>query len=170
MQKTSVEALIQALNAAGVRYLIVGGLAVVAHGYVRFTADVDVVLDLAGDNPRRAVTALDGLGYRPRAPVALAEFADAAKRDIWIREKQLTVFSLYSPEHLATEVDLFVQSPFNFAEAYARAARIEVAQGVAATFVGLEDLIALKQQVGRPQDALDVQQLKALRKDHADDA
>jgi predicted nucleotidyltransferase len=170
VQRTSVEALIQALNAGGVRYLIVGGLAVVAHGYVRFTADVDVVLDLDGDNPRRALTALTGLGYRPRAPVALDEFADADRRDLWVREKGLTVFSLYSPEHLATEVDLFVQSPFDFTEAYGRAARIEVAPGVAATFVGLEDLIVLKQHAGRPQDALDVQQLNALRKDRPDDA
>lgn len=169
MQRTSVEALIQALNASRVRYLIVGGLAVVAHGYVRFTADVDMVLDLNEENLRKAMTALTALGYRPRAPVALDDFVDATRRESWVREKGLTVFSLYSPEHLATEVDLFVQSPFNFAEAYARAARIEVAKGVPATFVGLEDLIALKRQVGRPQDALDVQQLNALRKDRAND-
>jgi len=47
--KRSVEAIVDALNAAGVRYLIAGGLAVVAHGYVRFTADVDLILDLEPD-------------------------------------------------------------------------------------------------------------------------
>ena len=165
MQRTSVEALIQALNVGGVRYLIVGGLAVVAHGYVRFTADVDVVLDLDEDNLRRARTALAALGYRPRAPVAFDEFIDAAKRATWVREKGLTVFSLYSPEHLATEVDLFVQSPFDFADAYGRAVRIEVAAGVAATFVSLDDLLVLKQRAGRPQDTFDIQQLIALRKE-----
>ena len=72
------------------------------------------------------------------APVAFDEFIDAAKRATWVREKGLTVFSLYSPEHLATEVDVFVQSPFDFADAYARAVRIEVAPGVAATFVSLD--------------------------------
>ncbi len=45
MTSSSVQAIIQALNEAGVRYLVVGGLAVVAHGHVRFTADVDLVLD-----------------------------------------------------------------------------------------------------------------------------
>ena len=43
MEKRSVEAIIRALNAASARYLVAGGLAVVAHGYVRFTADVDLI-------------------------------------------------------------------------------------------------------------------------------
>src|SRR5688572_3753849 len=73
----SVETIVQTLNDAGVRYLVVGGLAVVAHGFVRFTADVDLVLDLAADNLNKAVAALSSLGYRPRAPVPLHEFADA---------------------------------------------------------------------------------------------
>ena len=39
MERRSIEVIIRALNEAHVRYLIAGGLAVVAHGYVRFTAD-----------------------------------------------------------------------------------------------------------------------------------
>ena len=50
MERGSVEAIIAALNAANVRYLVVGGLAVVAHGHVRFTADLDLVLELQEDN------------------------------------------------------------------------------------------------------------------------
>ena len=45
MERRSVEAIVEGLNRAQVRYLIVGGLAVVAHGFVRFTADIDLVLD-----------------------------------------------------------------------------------------------------------------------------
>ena len=69
MEKRSIEAVIGALNEDRVRYLVAGGLAVVAHGYVRFTADLDLVLDLQEDNLRRAVSSLSRLGYRPRAPV-----------------------------------------------------------------------------------------------------
>ena len=170
MQRKSVSALVQALNAADVRYLLVGGLAVVAHGYVRFTADVDVVLDLQDNNVRRASAALAGLGYRPRAPVALEDFIDPANRAAWVRDKGLTVFSLYSAEHPATEVDLFVEAPFNFDEAYARAVRMELAPEVVATFVGLDDLLALKRRTGRSQDALDIQQLMALKQDRPDEA
>ena len=78
MEKRSVEAIVGALNAANVRYLVAGGLAVVAHGYVRFTADVDLILDFEPANVTRAMKALGSLGYRPRVPVTLNEFADAA--------------------------------------------------------------------------------------------
>lgn len=135
----------------------------VAHGYVRFTADVDLVLDMDEGNLRRAVVAFEALGYRPRAPVPFGEFAEAPRRAAWVHDKGLTVFSLYSPAHPATEVDLFAESPFDFSAAYPRAARMEVAPGLMATFAGLDDLIALKKRAGRPQDAIDVQQLETLR-------
>ena len=70
MEKHSVDAIVGALNMANVRYLVAGGLAVVAHGYVRFTADVDLIIDLEPGNVMRAVASLERLGYRPRAPVA----------------------------------------------------------------------------------------------------
>jgi predicted nucleotidyltransferase len=162
MEQRSIEAVIRALNTAGVRYLVAGGLAVVAHGYVRFTADLDLILDLEPENVHRALAALADLGYQPRAPVELSEFADPAARAAWIREKAMAVFSLYSPEHAATEVDLFAEVPLDFPRAYASGARMEIAPEISATFVSLDDLIALKQRAGRPQDLQDIEQLKGL--------
>ena len=72
----------------------------------------------------------------------------------------MTVFSLYSPQHAATEIDLFVEAPLDFPRAYACAVRLEVARDVPATFVGLDDLIALKERAGRPQDLQDIERLK----------
>jgi hypothetical protein len=163
MERRSVEAVVGALNGSGARYLVVGGLAVVAHGYVRLTADIDIVLDPGPEALGRAIAALTALGYRPRAPVEFAEFADADKRRQWTREKGLTVFSVFSPGHRATEIDLFVETPFDFDRAYARAVRFQVADGVEATFVGLEDLIEMKRRAARPQDLEDVESLRSLR-------
>lgn len=162
MERHSVDAIVGALNAANVRYLVAGGLAVVAHGYVRFTADVDLIIDLEPANVTRTVTALESLGYRPRAPVAFGEFADPQKRAQWVRDKNLAVFSVYSPQHALTEIDLFVELPLDFETAYRRAIRKEVAPGVVATFIGIEDLRRLKQRAGRPQDLLDLENLKSL--------
>ena len=153
------------LNAADVRYLVAGGLAVVAHGYVRFTADVDLILDLESSNLTRAIAALERLGYRPRAPVAFQQFADPDKRAEWRREKGLTVFSLYSSDHALTEVDLFVEPMIDFERAYNDAVRTEVAPGVPATFIGFRDLVRLKQQAGRPQDILDIEKLTSIKND-----
>ena len=163
MERRSVEAVFGALNGSGARYLVVGGLAVVAHGYVRLTADIDIVLDPAPEALKRAIAALSALGYRPRAPVEFAEFADPAKRRQWAKEKGLAVFSVFSPGHRATELDLFVETPFDFERAYARAARFPVADGIEGTFVGLDDLIEMKRRVARPQDLDDVEGLESLR-------
>ncbi|MEM6533554.1 MAG: hypothetical protein AAF654_13095 [Myxococcota bacterium] len=40
---TSIERVLETLNARDVRYLIVGGVAVVLHGHLRTTADLDLV-------------------------------------------------------------------------------------------------------------------------------
>lgn len=167
MERHSVEAVIEALNAADVRYLITGGLAVVAHGYVRFTADLDLIVQLDDENVRPALEALEALGYAPRAPVSIEQFADADMRRQWIEQKGLTVFSLFSPEHPATEIDLFVEEPFDFERAYKAALRQEVAAGIDATFVSYEDLLELKRKAGRPQDLHDIERLEELRRNPA---
>lgn len=162
MERRSVEAIIRALNGSDVRYLVVGGLAVVAHGHARFTGDVDLVLDLDPDNALRAVEALAALDYRPRAPVPIREFAEAARRREWIVSKGLTVFSLSSPAHPATEVDLFVEDPFDFAAVHDRSVRLEVAPGLIGTFISRPDLITMKRGAGRPLDLEDARILESL--------
>jgi hypothetical protein len=168
MTSSSVQTIIKALNEAGVRYLVVGGLAVVAHGHVRFTADVDLVLDFDEDNLRRAMEVFAGLGFRPRAPVPLRHFADAEIRYGWIRDKGLTVLSLYSDDHPLTEVDLFVTDPLGFDRAYARRATLAVAPDVEAAFVAVDDLIRLKRSAGRPQDLVDAEALEQLCRERND--
>lgn len=163
MERRSFEHIARALDAAGVRYLVCGGLAVVAHGHVRFTAGVDLALDMDPANLRAAITALEGLGYVARAPVSFAEFADPAARASWARGKHMTVFSLHSPQHPATEVDLFLEPPLDVAAALGRAARMEIAPGLEVPFAGLEDLLAMKRRAGRPVDLDDVEKLEAHR-------
>jgi hypothetical protein len=152
----------RALEEAGARYLVVGGVAVVLHGYPRFTADLDLVLALEPENARRTLAALDGLGFRPRAPVPLATFADAAERETWIIEKGLLVFSLWNPAMPLTEIDLFVREPFPFDEAFARCSRVDLG-GLVVSVASIDDLVALKRTAGRPKDLEDIQALLALK-------
>jgi len=91
MKLSSVEAIFRALNAADVQYLVAGGLAVNAHGYLRFTKDVDFVLRLVPDNIAQAFTALGNLGYVPSVPVTASQFADPEQRQRWIRDKGMQV-------------------------------------------------------------------------------
>jgi hypothetical protein len=157
-----IEEVLEALNQAHVRYLVVGGVAVVLHGYLRTTADLDLVLQLDRGNILRAMEALGSLGYRPRAPVSPESFADAEVRARWLREKQLTVFSLWSSVHPDLEVDLFVEEPFDFDEAYARALCVPL-ERTTITLISLDDLLALKRRANRPLDHQDVAALESLR-------
>jgi hypothetical protein len=153
-----------ALEDAGVRYLVVGGVAVVLHGHPRLTADLDLVLALDRANVEAAAEALRDLGYRPRAPVAIEDLADASRRRAWIDEKGLTVLSLASAEFPLTEVDLFATEPFSFDDAYARALRVSIS-GVRVTAASIGDLIALKRAAGRPKDLADVEALEAIARE-----
>ncbi len=153
------EPVLAALNDAEVRYLVVGGVAVLLHGYLRTTADLDLVVELEEDNVDRALAALGRAGFRPRAPVPLEAFADPGLRRSWIETKNLQVFSLWHEALPGFEVDLFVEEPLDFEAAWAR--RIEVPlEHTVAPVVSLEDLLALKRAAGR---ALDLEDIEALR-------
>lgn len=168
MERQSVAEIVRSLNEAGVRYLIAGGLAVAAHGHLRFTADVDVMIGLDADNVARAIAALSRLDYRPRAPVALEAFADPVQRASWVRERNMTVFSLFSAAHPATEIDVFVEPPLDFQHAYANRVDMELAPGLLAPFVGRADLLGMKRVAGRSQDLADIDALEALERERAD--
>jgi len=83
MKLESIEAMARALNAAGVPFIVVGGLAVNAHGYGRLTWDVDLVVPLRPDIIHGAFGALASLGYRPRVPVTAEGFGDPVQRARW---------------------------------------------------------------------------------------
>jgi len=150
------------LNDARVRYLVVGGVAVVLHGHLRTTADLELVIQLRPHNARRAVEALERLGFRPRPPVRALDFADETVRRAWIAEKGLRVLSFRSPLQPGLEIDLFVSEPFDFESVHARGVRVRL-DTTEATIPSIEDLIALKRQVDRPRDREDVAALEALR-------
>jgi hypothetical protein len=163
-EPSDFDAIFAALQAAGVRYLVVGGVAVVLHGFPRFTADLDLVIALDEHNVRAAVTALQQLGYRPRAPVPAEQLADPQVRRTWIDDKAMVVFSMWSPQHPATEIDLFTEEPFPFDEAHARATRVELGP-TTVTVASVGDLIALKRAVGRPKDLADIEALERIEND-----
>ncbi len=54
MKLASTECIFKALDEAGVIYLVAGGLAVNVHGYVRYTKDLDFVLQLSTGNIKKA--------------------------------------------------------------------------------------------------------------------
>jgi len=167
MKLASVEAIFRALNDAGVRYLVAGGLAVNAHGYLRYTKDVDFVLHLVPDNIKRAFSALGRLGYKPNVPVNAEQFADTELRQSWIRDKGMQVLQLWSDAHIETPIDIFVNEPFPFNDEYDRALVKPLYGTIKVRFVSIPTLIRMKETAGREQDRIDIEHLHTILEDHA---
>ena len=169
MKLASIAMVLGALNEANVRALVVGGLAVNAHGYLRYTKDADLAVELLPENIHRAFRAFAGLGYQPRVPITAEQFADPVLRASWIRDKGMKVLQFASDAHRETPIDVFVIEPFDFDEEYRRALSgpIEIlAQApVLARYVAIPTLIAMKQAAGRPQDLDDIQHLRWLQEE-----
>jgi hypothetical protein len=163
----SFESIVRALNEAGVRYLVAGGLAVNAHGYLRFTKDVDFVIELISDNVKRAFAALGALGYRPLAPITTEQFADRSIRESLIRDKHMQVLQLWSDRHRETSVDIFVREPFPFEEEYANALIKPLYGTLEVRFVSIPTLIKMKEAAGREQDRIDIEHLRMRLEDDA---
>ena len=163
MLETHLTDIFVALNKAEVRYLVVGGLAVIAHGHVRGTVNLDLVVALDAMNAQRTLDALGTLGYRPRAPVNASDFASAQSRDSWRKDKGMLVFQLVSPRHEETAIDLFIREPFNFAQEFAAAPRLELIPGIETPVVRYETLLIMKRNANRPKDIEDIRNLELAR-------
>jgi hypothetical protein len=106
--------------------------------------------------------ALESLGYQPSIPVQATDFANAEKRQMWIDEKNMVVFQLYSEQHPETRIDLFVAEPFDFDKEYENALIEEFLPDHPVRFVKVETLIAMKELADREKDREDIRQLKIL--------
>ena len=149
------------LNKFGVRYLVVGGVALVLHGVLRLTADLDLFVDLAEDNAAKFLKALKTLGYKPKLPVDPSKLADPIVRSEWVNKKNMKVFSFIQSKDDYKIIDVFVTEPIPFEEAYKRRQKIK-ANDVSISVISADDLIALKKASGRDQDIADLKMLKEL--------
>jgi hypothetical protein len=141
--------LFAAFGAAGVRYLLVGGHAVAAHGRPRSTKDVDLWLAPEPVNLERACGALVDFG----APRAIVEALRTAKPEdiVWLGRAPIRIDLLQTLPGVA------------FEDAWPRRMIVELS-GVKVPVIGKADLIRNKQTVGRPQVRRDV---RALSRDAA---
>jgi len=159
---TLFEPILAALDANGVRSVVVGGVATVLHGHARLTADLDLVVDLRADQPARAMRTLTKLGLVPMLPVEAMQFADPAIRELWVSTRNLKVFSLHDPADPLRQVDLFAEDPMPFDDLWDRAVEMRLAS-VTVRVASIDDLIAMKRRAARPQDLADIEALELIR-------
>ena len=160
----NVRQIFAALNDAGVEYVVVGGFAVIMHGHLRATRDLDLVIGLAPDNCARALDALAGAGLRPRLPVAMSDFADPTTRRDWNENRHMLVFQLWDPANPVRSVDVFVREPFAIEEMLAEATMKEY-DGVRIPVASIRQLIVMKSEAGRRNDLDDIEALREIARE-----
>ena len=165
----NVREIFNALSSADVDYVVVGGFAVILQGYLRATADLDLVLGLSPENCQRGLNALSEIGFQPRLPISLDEFCDPENRRKWIQQSNMLVFSLWDPENPLRSIDLFVEEPIDFPTLMSDAS-IQDVDGVNIRVASIEHLIEMKQRAGRPRDLDDIAKLKMIREETTDHA
>lgn len=156
------EKVFAALNDADVRYVVVGGVAVVLHGYLRLTMDLDLMVDLDPEQAARAITALTDAGLRPRVPADPMGFADPETRRDWVENRNLVVFTLDDPDDPLHPVDVFVTHPIPFEDVWDRSALVDVGS-TSVRIPSIDDLIALKRGTGRSKDEIDIDNLERIQ-------
>ncbi len=150
------------LSEAGVRFVIVGGVALNLQGVPRFTSDLDLAVALDGPSLAAAARVLLRLGLRTRLPVRDEELGQPEVVRGWIAERNLKALSFVDPREPLREVDVLLDAPVPFEEIEATADRME-AGGLSLRVASVDVLIRMKSGTGRAQDASDVDALRRLQ-------
>ena len=144
-----------------VEYVLIGGLAVALHGIERNTMDIDVCIVISPDNLRRMIEAAKELNLSPVLPVPLETLSQIDTLKEWHQQRNLQAFALRTPDLAGVTLDLLLFPPVAPVDMCQRAVRLDVS-GIAIQLASVNDLIALKQSVGRPIDLADIEHLKRL--------
>lgn len=150
-------ALLVSLANADVRFVVIGGHAVAAHGYERATRDVDIVFATDAENCRRFAALLRGLD----ATVQMADLPAPRGRITpdWLAKGGHFVFST---RHGPLDALNWIAG-FDHAALDARALTVELADGTKLRICSYDDLVAMKRLAARPRDHEDLRELEAVR-------
>jgi predicted nucleotidyltransferase len=149
--------MLRRLTEAGVDFVVIGGIAVIAQGYGRATRDLDIAF--AGDAPN-----LEALG---NLLVDLKASLRGVEEDVSFvpDARTLAGIQLLTLETSLGWLDVHRQIPGvrSYEDLRARAERATIA-GVPVLVASVDDLVAMKQAAGRDQDRIDVDALRAIKR------
>lgn len=152
--RSDVEAVLATLKHHGVDFILVGGLAGLAHGSSYPTFDVDIAYDRDAGNLERLATALGELGATLRgAPADLPFLLEA---ETLRRGLNFTFNTRSGP------LDILGDPGAGGYERLKADASTTPIEGVEVEVVSLDHLIAMKSAAGRPKDKLMVAEYIAL--------
>jgi hypothetical protein len=147
-------AILAALQKHGVRFVVIGGIAAIAHGYPLPTQDVDVTPDPAPDNLDALASALRDLDARLRTSEGSIAFP--------IDARMLGGNAMWTLTTRVGDLDLCFEPPGTggYADLSRDAVELDLGSGTPTLIASLRDVIRSKEAAHRPKD---IAQLPALR-------
>ena len=134
---------IKLLNKNNVRYIVIGGYAVVYHGYVRSTNDIDMWIDIHKDNIKKAIKALDEFGFS----------------SLNIKEADFSPNQIIQLGHPPHRIDLITPpAGIDFDTCYESKEQVMI-DNITVNIIDLENLIKTKKATNRTRDLADVEEL-----------
>ena len=138
---------LKALNACKVEYVLIGGYAVIYHGYNRTTGDLDVWVNPTDYNYRKLLDAFQQFGLSP-FDMTESRFLQTDTED---------VFSFGRPP---VSIDILTKvRGLTFDETFQNSALLKF-DGVDVRMIDIRDLLATKKATNRPKDQDDLEHLK----------
>jgi hypothetical protein len=149
--------LLTGLAGGGVDFVVIGGIAVVAHGHIRTTRDLDISYATAPKNLRALGDFLVAVDARLRGVAEVVPFVPDART--LERVEMLTL------ETRDGSLDLLAAPPGAppYGELRKRAERIEIG-GRTVRVAAIDDLVAMKRAAGRARDLEDIEALEAIKR------
>lgn len=149
----SFEKLLVLLADAKVDFVLVGGLAVTLQGYVRFTEDVDILIDSNPENVARMLETLSGYGEGFAGELALEDFTEEEGAIRIVEEAE------------QCQIDVFtVISGRTFADVSGDADEFPI-HGRVIRYASKRSLIGWKENSVREKDRMDAMALRRLEED-----
>lgn len=167
---------LHALSEGQVQYVLVGGMAVQLHGYMRSTFDIDLVLAMNDENLVRFIEVAKRFGLTPSIPVPIDSLRNAEQLEQWYREvgqagkprsgcsqKGMLAFALREPQIGGGVVDILVRPEVPYEQLKKNAIAGELfSQQV--WIACIDDLLTMKRVANRPKDRLDIEALEKIKR------
>lgn len=143
-----------------IRFAVAGGFACLAHGVVRVTMDLDLVVEVGDQNLNALWETLRGLGFILQKTIPRAIATSAAELRRVSREKGMEALSWVHESQPFLIVDLLVGASFSWSAEIVQSVPLF---GMEVPVLRPEELIRLKKLAGREKDLIDVRELERLR-------
>jgi len=161
IHELDADSLLRVLVEHAVDFVVIGGLSLAAHGYVRATKDIDIVPEPSRANRERLFSAMQTVAA---LPIEIGDF----------RPEELPV--PFTPDGLDHGGNWALQTTFGridimqwvsgvegFEQLRANAVVLSLPEIGSVAFAGYDDLVAMKRAADRPTDRQDIAELKRLR-------